>query len=143
MPGFAGGVVTSVEIDPVIAGRARANLAGYGVTVLTGDGELGCPDRAPFDRVIATASASTVPYPWVEQAADGGLIVVPYSGDHCGGALLVLTVSGGVARGGAGGEAYFMPLRGQAPAYAASGKWEDLRVEVGPSGQRAFTGQTA
>lgn len=136
-----GGVVTSIEIDPIIAGRARANLAGYDVDVVTGNGELGCPDRAPFDRVMATASTNTVPYAWVEQTVDGGLIVVPYSGEHCGGALLVLTASGGTARGRAEDEAHFMPMRGQRLAGPDSGRWEDLRIEVGPSGQRVFTEQ--
>lgn len=138
-----GAVVTSIEVDPLIADRARANLAGYDVEVVTGDGELGCPDRAPFDRVMATASTDTVPYAWVEQIADGGLIVAPYSGEHCGGALLVLTVADGVARGGAEDEAYFMPLQGQDPTYEDTGSWEELRVEVGPSGQHVSTGQKA
>lgn len=138
-----GAVVTSIDIDPVIASRARANLAGYDVEVVTGDGKLGCPDRAPFDRVIATASTDTIPYAWVEQTADGGLIVAPYSGEHCGGALLVLTVSDGTARGGAEGEAYFMPLRGGKLTGPDAGSWEGLCLEVGPSGQHVFTRQKA
>jgi protein-L-isoaspartate(D-aspartate) O-methyltransferase len=138
-----GAAVTSVEIDPVIAGRARASLTGYDVEVITGNGEFGWPSRAPFDRVIATASTHTVPYSWVEQTRDGGLIVVPYNGEHHDGAMLVLAVSGGVARGGAEGEADFMPLRGQALTHAAGGNREDLWIEVGPAGQHAFTKLTA
>jgi protein-L-isoaspartate O-methyltransferase len=138
-----GAAVTSVEIDPGAAGWARARLAGYDVEVLTGDGEVGCPGRAPFDRVIATASTHTIPYSWVEQTRDGGLIVVPYNGEYHDGAMLVLAVSGGVARGGAEGGAHFMPLRGQALTHAAGGNREDLCVEIGPDGQHTFTKLTA
>jgi protein-L-isoaspartate(D-aspartate) O-methyltransferase len=132
-----GATVTSIEIDPVVADQARVSLTEYDVEVITGNGELGCPGRAPFDRVIATASTHTIPYSWVEQTRDGGLIVVPYNGEHHDGAMLVLAVSGGVARGGAEGEAHFMPLRGQALTHVASGNHEDLYIEVGPSGQDA------
>ncbi|MGH3495148.1 MAG: methyltransferase domain-containing protein, partial [Sciscionella sp.] len=50
--------VTTIEIDPEIAARARRSLraTGHDVTVVTGDGALGYPPRAPYDRVIATAS---------------------------------------------------------------------------------------
>jgi protein-L-isoaspartate(D-aspartate) O-methyltransferase len=54
-----GGKVTSIEIDPDIAVAARTNLARAGVegvAVRTGDGWLGAPDRAPFDRIEATVS---------------------------------------------------------------------------------------
>ena len=53
------GNVTSIEIDPATSARARAALAdaGYGaVMVRTGDGTLGHPGRAPYDRVLSTAA---------------------------------------------------------------------------------------
>ncbi|MGH3900291.1 MAG: methyltransferase domain-containing protein [Pseudonocardiaceae bacterium] len=48
--------VTTVEIDPALADAARAALdaSRFPVTVVTGDGAQGHPDRAPYDRVIAT-----------------------------------------------------------------------------------------
>jgi protein-L-isoaspartate(D-aspartate) O-methyltransferase len=59
--------VTTIEIDSDLAARARAALdsAGYGdVTVITGDGSRGYPDRAPYDRVLSTAQCSrTCPQP--------------------------------------------------------------------------------
>jgi protein-L-isoaspartate(D-aspartate) O-methyltransferase len=142
----AGMEVTSVEIDERLAYEARSALAraGFGrVVVVCGDGELGAPGRAPFDRVIATAAAHTVPYPWVGQTADGGLIVFPYTGVHhpCG--LAVLTVSAGVACGRIVGEAGFMPLRGQRLHPMELEKLGEVRsdvsavvIEVGPHGQR-------
>jgi ribosomal protein L11 methylase PrmA len=59
------GHVTTMELDPAIADHARTVLrkAGMPVTVVTGDGTLGHVQRAPYDRVVATAAASTVPLP--------------------------------------------------------------------------------
>jgi protein-L-isoaspartate O-methyltransferase len=141
----AGAIVTSVEIDPGLADAARLALdrAGYGgrVRVVTGDGEFGAPDGAPYDRVIVTASAHDVPYAWVEQTRDGGRIVLPYTGPHDKGALLVLAVWGGVAEGVGDGDAYFMPMRGQRLSQRELQSIPDrqngtLRVRVAPGGQR-------
>jgi protein-L-isoaspartate(D-aspartate) O-methyltransferase len=141
-----GAEVVSVEIDQTVADQARVSLraAGYPeVEVITRDGELGYPARAPYDRVIATAAAHTIPYPWVEQTRDGGLIVAPYTGEGHQAALLVLTVRAGAATGGAEGEAAFMPLRGQKLTQAELQGIEShpgLRIEVTESGQQIHTG---
>lgn len=73
------GHVTSVELDPSLADGAEAALrrAGYDVEVVCGDGTEGVPDRAPFDRVVFTASAWTVSRTLFDQLADGGLLEVP------------------------------------------------------------------
>ena len=42
-----------------------------------GDGYLGWPEHAPFDKIIVTCSPEKVPQPLVDQLAEGGLIVVP------------------------------------------------------------------
>lgn len=139
----AGAIVTTVEIDEMIAVRARAALAQTGfsdVVVIHGDGELGASGRAPFDRIIATAAVHTVPYHWVEQAAEGGRIVFPYTGEHHPRGLAVLTVAGQTAAGQIIDEAAFMPLRGQridAAAYRAIGEPKpNVTIEVRPDGQR-------
>ncbi|ABD12601.1 hypothetical protein ThrDRAFT_03515 [Frankia casuarinae] len=108
------GQVTTIEIDPGIAGHARAALARIGrpVTVVVGDGAAGFPDRAPYDRIIATASVVTVPYPWITQTRPGGRIVLPFTSEF-GGALLSLTVADGTASGHFHDDAGFMRLRGQ------------------------------
>lgn len=139
-----GAEVVSVEIDAELADQARDTLRAAkitGVMVITGDGEFGAPAWAPFDRVIATAAAKVVPYAWVEQTADQGLIVAPYTGEGHKGGMVVLTVSGGVARGKVEGDATFMPLRGQRidqPTLQAIETRTDLQVEVTPQGQRLF-----
>jgi protein-L-isoaspartate(D-aspartate) O-methyltransferase len=108
--------VTSIEIDPGIAAHARQALsaAGFGaVTVVTGDGALGCPAGAPYDRVIATAAANQVPYSWVAQTRPGGRVLLPWADTYTSG-LVALTVAGdGTARGNIVAESSFMWLRAQ------------------------------
>ncbi|REE97851.1 methyltransferase domain-containing protein [Thermomonospora umbrina] len=108
--------VTSVEVDPQVAARARRALreAGYGVTVATGDGALGHPSGAPFDRVIATVAADRVPYTWAEQTRPGGRVLVPWTTDFHNGALMSFQVSrDGAMRGRIVGNVAFMRLRQQ------------------------------
>jgi protein-L-isoaspartate(D-aspartate) O-methyltransferase len=139
-----GAEVVSVEIDHVIAARARDSLRAAGhddVVVVTGDGELGAPEHSPFERILSTAAAQRVPYAWVEQCRDDGLIVTPYTGEGYRYGLIALTVSGGVAKGGIAGTAAFMPLRGQGvspPDVRAIVDCDELRIEVTSSGQRLF-----
>jgi protein-L-isoaspartate(D-aspartate) O-methyltransferase len=140
-----GAEVVSVEIDLELADQARDALRGAGfsrVVVIAGDGEYGAPAYAPYDRVIATAAAHTIPYPWVEQTREGGLIVAPYTGDGHKGGMLVLTVHDGTAVGGIEGDAAFMPLCGQKlqqQELNAIKTRPGLRVEVTSHGQRLIT----
>jgi len=72
--------VCSVERIPSLAARARATLEALGYTnvwVRTADGTLGWPDEAPFDGVVVSAGAPSVPDPLFEQLAEGGRMVVP------------------------------------------------------------------
>lgn len=113
-----GAMVVTVEVDGEMAEHARAALRSAGrpgVVVIAGDGEAGAPSHAPFDRVIATAAAHTVPYAWVEQTRPGGLIVVPWAATfHPDGPLAVLTVGAdGTAEGRFTEPSWFMPLHGQ------------------------------
>lgn len=72
--------VLTIEIVPQLADRARATLseAGYSnVTVRTGNGYLGWPERAPFQRIIVTAAPDAIPQALVDQLAVGGIMVAP------------------------------------------------------------------
>ncbi len=72
----------TVDIDQEIVSRARASLAmaGYGgVRVSCGDGGLGVPEHAPYDRIIVTAGAWDLAPGWLAQLAPGGRIVLPLS----------------------------------------------------------------
>lgn len=109
--------VTTIEIDPQLVTRARKALADTGhaeVTVVTGDGARGHPPRAPYDRVLSTASVQRVPYPWVTQTRPGGRIVTPWGTDYYNGGLLSLTVADdGTAQGNIVDMASFMWMRDQ------------------------------
>lgn len=75
--------VLSIETVPELAASAADRLArlGYGnVEVHQGDGALGWPEFAPYDGIIVTAQAATVPPALVEQLAPGGRLVLPLGG---------------------------------------------------------------
>ena len=77
--------VYSIEIVPDLAESARRALAQAGVRnveVRTGNGYLGWPDRAPFDRIIVTAAPPEIPQALVDQLAVGGIMVVPVGTSH-------------------------------------------------------------
>jgi protein-L-isoaspartate(D-aspartate) O-methyltransferase len=50
------------------------------VTAVAGDGSRGWPEQAPFDRIIVTAAARTMPQRLMAQLAVGGCMVIPIGG---------------------------------------------------------------
>jgi protein-L-isoaspartate(D-aspartate) O-methyltransferase len=89
--------VVSLERYRTLANAARTRLKTLGydnVEVLLGDGLGGEPLRAPYDRIMVTAAAESVPPALTEQLTDGGIMVLPL-GPH-GGAqeLFKLTKTG-------------------------------------------------
>jgi protein-L-isoaspartate(D-aspartate) O-methyltransferase len=75
------GHVYTVERIPELARIARRNLekTGYAkrVTVIVNDGTLGYRERAPYDRIIVTASSPDIPKPLLDQLKPGGILVIP------------------------------------------------------------------
>ena len=53
------------------------HLGYHNITTRYGDGGLGWPEQAPFDRIIVTAAAEAVPEALKEQLAVGGIMVIP------------------------------------------------------------------
>ena len=75
--------VVTVERLESLSRAAQATLAALGMDNIrfrTGDGTLGAPDDAPFDRVIVTAAAPEVPEPLFAQLREGGIMVIPIGG---------------------------------------------------------------
>jgi protein-L-isoaspartate(D-aspartate) O-methyltransferase len=75
-----GARVWTVEIFAGLAREARQRLArlGYrGVTVRHGDGYAGWPAEAPFDAIVVSAGADSIPPPLLDQLAPGGRLVMP------------------------------------------------------------------
>ena len=72
--------VYTIERHRPLARQARARIDAMGlanVSVVSGDGSLGWPDQAPFDRILVTAAAEDPPSRLVEQLRPGGIMVVP------------------------------------------------------------------
>ena len=72
--------VYTIEIVAPLAERARGTLAtlGYGnIEVRTGNGYLGWPEHAPYDRIMVTAAPDEVPPALVQQLKIGGLMAIP------------------------------------------------------------------
>ncbi|WP_435210717.1 ATP-grasp peptide maturase system methyltransferase [Streptomyces sp. bgisy034] len=109
--------VTTVEVDPQVAACADAALeeAGHSTWTVTGDGLLGHPVRAPYNRVIATCAVRRIPYTWVRQTQPGGIILATVGSWPYGTALAKVTVNDdGSAEGQIIGRSSFMHARAQA-----------------------------
>ncbi len=82
-----GGEVRGVELEPRLARRAGEAVAATGRTWASvapaQKGVLGLPDGAPYDRILVSAGARTMPEELVDQLADGGVLVVPVRSVMC------------------------------------------------------------
>jgi protein-L-isoaspartate(D-aspartate) O-methyltransferase len=75
--------VYTIEIVPELARRAAMTLKELGYTnvhVREGDGYVGWPEHAPFDRIMVTAAPEQIPQPLVDQLRAGGRMVIPIGG---------------------------------------------------------------
>jgi protein-L-isoaspartate(D-aspartate) O-methyltransferase len=107
--------VCSIERLPRLAERARATIEALGydnVWVRVGNGTLGWPDQAPFDRIIVTAGGPSVPPPLVQQLAEGGRMVLPV-GSADNQTLTIVENVGGEIRQRTQGECKFVKLVGK------------------------------
>ena len=89
-----GAEVFSIEIVPALALHARKALAAAGIQVdgppgqpgavhlSLGDGSLGWPEEAPFDRIMATAAPQQIPLALVEQLGPEGRLIAPVGSSH-------------------------------------------------------------
>lgn len=72
--------VYSVERWRELQKAAEARLAKLkiaNVTTIIGDGWLGWPPQAPFDRIIVTAAALDAPAALLDQLREGGRMIIP------------------------------------------------------------------
>jgi protein-L-isoaspartate(D-aspartate) O-methyltransferase len=74
------GMVYSVEIIDELAQRAIPRLKRQGYTnveVRVGNGYVGWPNHAPFDKIMVTAAPDLIPPPLINQLRPGGRMVIP------------------------------------------------------------------
>jgi protein-L-isoaspartate(D-aspartate) O-methyltransferase len=77
--------VTSIERFRTLADAARIRLKALrydNVDIIVGDGMTGAADRAPFDRIIVTAAAESVPQALADQLVVSGIMVLPLDPHH-------------------------------------------------------------
>lgn len=151
--------VTSVEVDPAVARRADDALeaTGYSTWTVTGDGLLGHPRRAPYDRTIATCALRRIPYAWVRQTKPGGIILAtvgPGAWSYGTGLAKLTVQEDGTAQGRIIGRTSFMPARAEAAvplsgdlaaraAYADSERKTSLSPDTLDDWMPAFLAQLA
>jgi protein-L-isoaspartate(D-aspartate) O-methyltransferase len=107
--------VCSIERLPRLAERARTLLESLGydnVWIRVGNGALGWPDQAPFDRILVTAGGPGIPPPLIQQLAEGGRMVLPV-GSPDNQTLTVVENVGGQTRTVEHGECKFVKLVGK------------------------------
>jgi protein-L-isoaspartate(D-aspartate) O-methyltransferase len=80
-----GAKVYTIEYNETLYHKTKEFLPqiGYNPKMFQGDGSKGLPEYAPFDKIIVTAGAPSVPSALVEQLKMGGVLVIPV-GDRSG-----------------------------------------------------------
>jgi protein-L-isoaspartate(D-aspartate) O-methyltransferase len=114
MVGPEGHVYTIERIEP-LADMARHNIrmAGLGknVSIFQGDGSVGLPEHAPYDRIFVACAAPNIPKPLEKQLVEGGKILVPVGRFHQD--LLLGIMEGGRLRIKDMGGCIFVPMLGK------------------------------
>ncbi|MFQ5381158.1 MAG: protein-L-isoaspartate(D-aspartate) O-methyltransferase [Dehalococcoidia bacterium] len=108
------GEVVSVEVVPELRERAAALLDELGignVHVVDPRGLVGCPDRAPFDRIIVTAACPAVPPSLLEQLGTPGIMVLPVGSRNIQELVMLTRKEESLERQDLGG-CRFVPLTG-------------------------------
>ena len=107
--------VYSVERLDGLAQQARTLLASLhyrNIEIHVGDGTLGWPEHAPYDRIVVTAGAPVVPKALIGQLAEEGKLVIPV-GDRMSQTLQILTKHQGQLRTETSCQCVFVKLIGQ------------------------------
>ena len=111
-----GATVRSIERWDRLAETAREHLEAVGievVEVVVGDGSAGDPAGAPWDGIIVTAAAPSIPPALREQLAVGGRLVIPVGPRHVQDLVVVERQSATEWREWSDGPVVFVPLVGE------------------------------
>lgn len=110
------GTVYTVERIPELAEKAKKRLDALGyanIAYRTGDGSMGWPEEAPFDRIIATAAAGRIPDALAEQLKPGGRMIVPAGPQGMQDLYLVTKDPSGKVRTASLGKVAFVEMKGK------------------------------
>jgi len=107
------GKIYTVEVVPELTEFAKKNLKDYkNAHVFSGDGSIGLPEYAPYDRIIATAGCPSIPKPWMDQLKENGRIVAPVGGMYEQRLILLEKKNGKILEADLNFPCVFVPLRG-------------------------------
>jgi protein-L-isoaspartate(D-aspartate) O-methyltransferase len=69
----------SIERQPKLYAKTKKLFEDLNLkaNLILGDGSLGLPAEAPFDRIIVTAGAPKIPETLIDQLASGGIMIIP------------------------------------------------------------------
>ncbi len=112
----AKGKVYTVEIIHGLVEFAKKNLAKTGiknVSVIHGDGSLGLPEKAPFDRIIIAAASPRIPEQLLKQLKIRGKLVAPIGDRYAQKMVVIEKGSKGIKQSEYPGFFAFVPLRGK------------------------------
>ena len=129
------GTLISMDVDTDLVDGARAHLAAAGiehVRVVLGDGGLGCPDGAPYDRIILTVGAWDIAPAWLEQLRPGGRLVLPLTVGGSQKSVAFVRIADHLVSASVT-DCAFMSLRGAfagPPTRVVLGDTPDLRLHV-------------
>ncbi len=108
--------VVTIERIPELSLNAQKALKKLGMTsikFIIGDGTLGYPQESPYNKIIVTAGAPEVPQQYLEQLAEGGILVLPV-GDQVYQTLVVIRKESGKYIREFKDGCIFVPLIGEA-----------------------------
>jgi protein-L-isoaspartate(D-aspartate) O-methyltransferase len=89
--------VCSIERHDALAKSAKAALDKLGITntnIIVGDGSHGVPEYSPYDAILVSAAAPSIPQALFEQLAETGRMVIPVGPQHSQELQLVRKVAG-------------------------------------------------
>ncbi len=79
-----GATIYTIERMELLYKQAKNlfSILGIPAQCFLGDGSVGLPQHAPFDRIIVTAGAPNIPQTLVDQLAPGGILIIPVGNDQ-------------------------------------------------------------
>jgi len=108
--------VYSIEIIDELARTSQERLQQLGYTnvwVKSGDGFYGWKEHAPYDAIIVTCAAPSIPERLVEQLTEGGRMILPLGGEPFHQSLTVLTKRAGRIEKQLILDVVFVPMTGE------------------------------
>ncbi|UOQ51798.1 protein-L-isoaspartate(D-aspartate) O-methyltransferase [Hymenobacter cellulosivorans] len=108
--------VYSIEYNAVLFENTRRRLAAFGLPahLFCGDGSMGLPEHAPFDKILVTAGSPTIPRTLLRQLRVGGSLVIPVGNESSQRMMRVVRESAEEFVREEFEEFRFVPLLGQA-----------------------------